>query len=156
GNPVSGKSISFTLNGSSAGSATTNASGVASIAAASLGTINAGTYPTGVAANFAGDAGFTASGGSNSLTVNQGTVTVTVTVIPASITYGGTVELDADLSPGLSGRTISFDIAGTAVGTANTNGSGKAKLMGVNPATFGIDAGSFTVTASFPTEQNYG
>src|SRR5207253_2896844 len=85
GNPVSGKSISFTLNGSSAGSATTDASGVASIAAASLGTINAGTYPTGVAANFVGDAGFTASGGTNSLTVNQGTVTVTVTVIPASI-----------------------------------------------------------------------
>ena len=54
--PISGKTVTFTLNGSPAGSATTNASGVASIAAASLAGINAGSYPTGVGASFAGDA----------------------------------------------------------------------------------------------------
>ena len=51
--PISGKTVTFTLNGSPAGSATTNASGVASIAAASLTGINAGSYPTGVGASFA-------------------------------------------------------------------------------------------------------
>src|SRR6185312_1656206 len=101
GNPVSGKSIAFTLNGNAAGSATTNASGVASIASASLGSINAGTYPTGVSASFAGDASFAAASGTASLAVSPATVTITVTVIPTSISYGGTVELDADLSPAL-------------------------------------------------------
>ncbi|MFL5493448.1 MAG: beta strand repeat-containing protein, partial [Gemmatimonadales bacterium] len=155
GSPVAGKSISFSLNGSSAGSATTDASGVASIAAASLGAINAGTYPTGVAASFAGDAGFGTSSGTNSLTVGQATVTVTVTVIPTSAEYGTAVELDADLSPGLTSRTISFDIGGTAVGTASTDGAGKAKLLNVNPASVGLTTGSFVVTASFPNEQNF-
>jgi trimeric autotransporter adhesin len=155
GNPVSGKSIGFTLNGSTAGSATTNASGVASIAAASLGAINAGTYPTGVAASFAGDAGFGTSSGTNSLTINQATVALTVTVIPSSVAYGSTVELDAELSPGLTGRAVSFDIGGTPVGTANTDGAGKAKLVNVNPASFGLNTGSFIITASFPDEQNF-
>jgi len=76
-------------------------------------------------------------------------------VIPTSISYGGTVELDAELSPILSGKTISFSIDGTPVGTDATNGSGKAKLMGVNPATFGLGAGSRSVTATFPAEPNF-
>ncbi|MCA1626443.1 MAG: Ig-like domain repeat protein [Acidobacteria bacterium] len=73
--PVSGKTISFKLNGVSvATTATTNASGQASLSA-SLSGINAGTYNagvnSGVTANFAGDSGFDASTGSNTLTVNQ-------------------------------------------------------------------------------------
>ncbi len=152
---ISGKTITFSLNGSPAGSATTNASGVAAVAAASLTGINAGTYPTGVGASFAGDAGFAASTGTGALTVTPATVSVTVTVIPTSIGYGGLVELDADLSPGLSGKAISFSIDGTPVGTDVTNGAGKAKLMNVNPATAGIGAGVHTVTATFPAEQNF-
>jgi hypothetical protein len=154
--PIAGKTITFTLNGSPAGTATTNASGVASIAAASLGTINAGSYPTGVGASFTSDGSFASATGTAALTVSQATVTVTVTVIPTSIAYGALVELDADLAPGLSGRTISFSIDGTPVGTDVTSGSGKAKLMNVNPATAGIGVGSHTVTATFPAEQNYG
>ena len=153
--PISGKTIAFTLNGTSVGSATTNASGVASIAAASLTGINAGSYPTGVGASFASDGSFAGSTGTAALTVTPATVTVTVTVIPTSIAFGGLVELDADLSPGLSGRTISYSIDGTPVGTDVTNGSGKSKLMNVNPASFGIGAGSHTVTATFPAEQNF-
>ena len=152
--PISGKTIAFTLNGTSVGSATTNASGVASIAAASLTGINAGSYPTGVGASFASDGSFAGSTGTAALTVTPATVTVTVTVIPTSIAFGGLVELDADLSPGLSGRTISYSIDGTPVGTDVTNGSGKSKLMNVNPASFGIGAGSHTVTATFPAELN--
>src|SRR4029077_6123743 len=153
--PISGKTVTFTVNGSPAGSATTDASGVATVATASLTGINAGSYPAGVGASFAGDASYGTSNGTGALTVNQATVTVTVTVIPASIAYGALVELDAGLSPGLSGKTISFSIDGTPVGTALTNGAGKAKLMNVNPATAGISVGSHTVTATFPAEQNY-
>jgi hypothetical protein len=73
--PVNGKSISFTLNGISVGSATTNASGVAQLGNVSLSGINAGTYTTGVAASFAGDASFQTSSGTASLTVSKATLT---------------------------------------------------------------------------------
>ncbi|HEV7744975.1 MAG TPA: hypothetical protein VGO56_08255 [Pyrinomonadaceae bacterium] len=71
GNPVSGKTIDFSLNGNSAGSAVTNGSGVASIPSASLAAIGPGTYPTGVAASFAGDVNYAANNNTNSLTVNS-------------------------------------------------------------------------------------
>src|SRR5207249_2558168 len=86
GSGVSGKTVAFTLNGNSVGSATTNASGVASLAGASLSGINAGTYPTGVGASFAGDSGFAAANGSASLTVSNATPTITWSN-PADISY---------------------------------------------------------------------
>src|SRR5438093_1406172 len=47
GNGVSGKSITFKLNGGTVGTATTNSSGVASLTSASLNGIAAGTYSSG-------------------------------------------------------------------------------------------------------------
>ena len=67
---MAGKTISFTLNGVAAGTAVTDGSGVANIPAASLAGINAGSYPTGAGASFAGDAGCQASSGTASLTIN--------------------------------------------------------------------------------------
>ena len=46
---------------------------------ASLAGINAGSYPTGVGASFAGDAGFDPSSGSSSLTVAKADQTISVT-----------------------------------------------------------------------------
>jgi hypothetical protein len=63
GVPVPGKSISFALNGTGVGSATTDASGVATLPSAPLGSINAATYTTGVGASFAGDPLFASSSG---------------------------------------------------------------------------------------------
>src|SRR4029453_8148810 len=77
GSPGSGKTISFTRNGTSVGTATTNASGVATLSGVSLSGVNAGSYPSGVGASFAGDASFTGSSGSAPLTVNPKTATVT-------------------------------------------------------------------------------
>src|SRR5205823_9579632 len=87
---VSGKTINFTLNGNPAGSGVTNPSGVATsttsvpLCGASY---NAGTYPTGAAASFAGDGSFTGSSGSNSLTVSKPNATVVAT--PYTVTYDG-------------------------------------------------------------------
>ena len=67
---VSGKTVSFMLNGSSAGSATTDGSGVATLSNVSLAGITAGSYPTGVSASFAGDGSFSASSSADVLTVN--------------------------------------------------------------------------------------
>ena len=73
GNPVANKTINFTLNGNSAGSGITDASGLATSSAVLLygSSYNAGFYPTGAAASFAADASFGASNGTNSLTVKK-------------------------------------------------------------------------------------
>jgi len=76
GAPVVGRTISFTLNAVAAGTAVTDGSGVANIPAASLSGINAGSYPAGVGASFAGDATYDPSSGTNSLTVNTKELTV--------------------------------------------------------------------------------
>ncbi|HZH29439.1 MAG TPA: T9SS-dependent M36 family metallopeptidase [Pyrinomonadaceae bacterium] len=68
-NGIGGKTVSFTLNGTNAGSAVTDANGVASLSNASLGSIAAGTYPNGVGASFAAGGGFGGSSATNSLTV---------------------------------------------------------------------------------------
>jgi len=68
-NGIGGKTVSFTLNGASAGNAVTNASGVASLSNVSLGSIAPGTYPSGVGASFAQGGGFGGSNATNALTV---------------------------------------------------------------------------------------
>jgi len=67
---ATGKTVSFSLNGHSVGSATTNAAGVATIPNASLVGINPGTYPNGVSASFAGDGGIPAANATSVLTVS--------------------------------------------------------------------------------------
>jgi hypothetical protein len=87
---VSGKTINFTLNGNPAGTGVTNASGVAtSTTSVNLcgASYNAGSYPTGAAASFAGDLSFVGSSGSNSLTVSKANATVVVT--PYTVAYDG-------------------------------------------------------------------
>jgi hypothetical protein len=64
--PLSGKTVSFTLNGADKGSATTDALGVATLQV-SLAGVRAGT--TAIGANFSGETNYTASGGQAQLTV---------------------------------------------------------------------------------------
>jgi hypothetical protein len=95
---ISGKTITFTLNGANAGSAITNGSGIATLGGLSLSGINADTYASGVAASFAGDSGFQASSGTNSLTVNKKAASVTPNA--ANKFYG---EMDPTLTGTLTG-----------------------------------------------------
>ncbi|MFL6387045.1 MAG: MBG domain-containing protein [Terriglobales bacterium] len=74
--PLAGKTISFSLNGTSIGSAVTDATGLASVPASLVG-IAAGSYPAGVTASFAGDATNKAASGSADFTVNPAVLTVT-------------------------------------------------------------------------------
>jgi 6-phosphogluconolactonase (cycloisomerase 2 family) len=74
--PLAGKTVSFSLNGTSIGSAVTDATGLASVPASLVG-IAAGSYPAGVTASFAGDATNKAASGSAAFTVNPAVLTVT-------------------------------------------------------------------------------
>ncbi len=137
-NGISGKSISFTLNGNSVGSANTNGSGVATLSNVSLAGINAGSYPTGVGASFAGDSSYTAGNSTAALTVNKADQTITFNPL-ADKTYG-----DADFgvsATASSGLAVSFGASGNCTVT-----SGTVHITG---------AGSCTITASQAGDTNY-
>ncbi|MFL6282560.1 MAG: beta strand repeat-containing protein, partial [Pyrinomonadaceae bacterium] len=142
-NGIGGKTIDFTLNGNSVGSATTTASGVATVSNVSLAGINAGSYPTGVGASFAGSSGYTSSTSTASLTVNKADTTTSVTVsnaiydgnphgATASVT--GPVGLNQSLTVTYTGRNS------TVYGPSTTAPTG---------------AGDYTASASYAGDSNY-
>ena len=148
------------VNGTSAGSAVTDGTGLATLANASLASIDAGTYPTGVGASFAGDAAYTASSGTAQLTVTAGggPQPSTIAVVSGSGTYGSTATLTATLTSGgsgLSDKTVAFTLNGADAGSATTDASGIATVTGVSLS--GIDAGSYAgaVGASFAGDTGY-
>ena len=75
GGLISGKTVTFSLNGATLGTATTNGAGQAFFTTSVAG-IPLGTYPGAISASFAGDTLFTASSGTGSLTVNRAVLTV--------------------------------------------------------------------------------
>jgi len=138
GTGVSGKSIGFTLNGSPAGSALTNGSGIATVSNASLSGISAGTYASGVGASFAGDASYASSSGTNSFSVAKASQTITFGAL-APKTYGDpNFSVSATASSGL---TVSFGASGNC-----TIGGTTVTITG---------AGSCTITASQAGDTNY-
>ena len=133
------KSINFTLNGTAVGSGTTDGSGTATIPAVSLAGMSAGSYPGAVAASFAGDNGYSASNGSNTLTVS---------LAAQSITFGA-----------LSGETFGdpdFNVTATASSglTVTFIASGACTVSAAIVHVTG--AGSCTITASQTGDTNYG
>jgi 6-phosphogluconolactonase (cycloisomerase 2 family) len=83
--PLSGKTVSFSLNGSPAGSAVTDATGLASVPVSLVG-IAAGSHPGAATASFAGDVNNAAASGSATLTLNPAALSVTAN--NASRVYG--------------------------------------------------------------------
>jgi hypothetical protein len=115
--PLSGKTVSFTLNGTPAGSGITNGSGVATVSGASLVGIAPGVYPGGVAAEFAGDSEYSGSTGSNTLTV---TPPPSLSISDVSVTEGNAGSAIATLNVTLSAPsslTVTVNYA-TADGSA--------------------------------------
>ncbi len=138
---LSGKSISFTLNGAPACSATTNTSGVATCPA--LLKVNYGTYATGVGASFAGDTNYEPSSDTASLTVNQRPIAVTA--VADSKTYDGSTASDG--APTLAtGSLANGDTASWAQAFDNKNaGSGKT-LTPSGSVSDGNDGNNYAIT----------
>jgi hypothetical protein len=170
GSPVSGKTVAFTLNGSSAGSAVTNASGVASESGVSLAGIDAGTYATGVGASFAGDSSFDPSNDSNSLTVSQADQTIDFPAISDFTWLGGSATLSATASSGLavsysvlsgpcsvSGSTLTANHAGSCTVAADQAGNGNynAASQVTRTATVQKADQAITVTNGAPASAVY-
>jgi hypothetical protein len=133
---VNGKIVSFSLNGTAVGSATTGADGLATLDNVSLNGINAGTYPDAVTAQFAGDSGLAASNGAGQLTVGKANPLLQVT--------GGTFTYDGQPHPATASLTGVSNEALSPL-TILYNGSSIAP----------VDPGTYSITASFPGNQNY-
>ncbi len=155
---LAGRSVAFTVDGAAVGSATTDASGVASLAYSIPAAAAVGSHP--IAAAFAGDAKHTAVGGSASLTVSLSAPAATSLVAPdVTAAIGASASLTAMLtkssdSSALAGRTISFTLDAAAVGTAVTGAGGVAALAYVVPEAAAL--GAHAVVASFVGEAAYG
>src|SRR5437660_3893078 len=135
---VAGKSVSFSLNGNNVGSAITDGSGLATLSTVSLSGINAGTYPAGISASFAGDIGFSSASNTAALTVTQADQTISFGTL-ADKTFG-----DPDFSVSAS-ATSSLAVTFGAGGNCSVTGS-TVHLTG---------AGSCTITALQAGDSNY-
>ncbi|MBC6610420.1 T9SS type A sorting domain-containing protein [Hymenobacter sp. BT507] len=132
---VSGKQISFKLNNSSVGTATTDATGVATLPNISIAGINASStaYTGYVAASFAAESGYATSSGTGNLTVSKANQTITVaTAAPASATYGSSFTVSATASSGLPityASTTPLSNSGPAYTMISGTGTGIVKFI---------------------------
>jgi Galactose oxidase, central domain len=102
--------------------------------------------------------------GCQTITISSATAATTLTVSPASGTYGGTTTLSATLTKTSGGaavgnETISFSLNGSSVGTATTDATtGVATLPGVSIAGINASVTPYVgyVAASFAGDSSYG
>ncbi len=155
---VGSKTITFKVDNTQVGTATTNSSGVATLSYTIPSTAAAGSHT--ITASFAGDTTYTASSGTGTLTVTAGskTIATAITVPNVSGVQGKAVNLTAtlkrtDTNAVVGSKTITFKVDNTQVGTATTNASGVATLSYTIAST--ATAGSHTITASFAGDTTY-
>jgi len=111
--PLSGKNVGFTLNGANAGTAITDAAGVASLQNVNLAGINAGNYPNGVGATFAGDPPYLNSGNTGSLTVNKADAKISVT--PYNVSFDGNPHTATGAATGVNNEALAgLSLSGTS------------------------------------------
>lgn len=162
---ISGKTVSFTLNGNAAGTATTNSVGQA-ILTISVAGLPLGTYPGAIGASFAGDSLFNASSGTGDLTVAKSVLTVIPASAsrlygdpnPASFAYNITGFLNGDTSAVVSGTatcsttaTITSPVGSYPVNCDVSGLSAANYTFTVFPGTLTINPAPLTVTADNQT-----
>ena len=137
-----GQIVSFTLNGQPAGTATTDATGKATVNSASLAGINAGSYPSGVGASFIGGGSFAGSVGASSLTVDKAPQTITFDVSALTKKFGDpSFTVTATASSGLA---VTF--ASTTASVCTATAAGQVTIL---------TAGACTLTASQAGNTNF-
>jgi hypothetical protein len=151
GAAVAGKTVGFALNGSGVGSATTDGSGTASLPGVSLAGIATGTYPGAVTASFAGDAGYTTTSGSASLTVTARPLVVSATGVdrPYDGTTAATVTLSDDRVPG---DLLTTSYASASFADKNAGAARPITVSGI--VVTGPAAGNYTFNTTATTTAN--
>jgi uncharacterized repeat protein (TIGR01451 family) len=123
GGLISGKTVTFAVNGTTVGTGVTNGAGQAFFTTSIAG-IPLGTYSGAISASFAGDPIFTASSGSGSLTVNRAVLTVVANTVQKlyldpnpPFTYAITGFLNGDTAAVVSGTTTCNTVVPTDAST---------------------------------------
>ena len=147
GAPLQGKALTFTLSGTTVGTATTYSSGSASLNYPIPANAAAGTLSVGV--SFAGDATDQPCAGQGTLTVLD--LPTAVAVDSVSGQAGHTSSLTAtltrsDTGAALPNRLLTFSINGAAIGTGQTYSTGKAYINYKPPLG---TTGAQTITVTF-------
>ncbi|WP_347157062.1 MBG domain-containing protein, partial [Pontibacter chitinilyticus] len=162
---LSGKTVNFSVNGTSVGSAVTDVNGVATKTNISIAGINASTtaYVGAVTAFFSADASYSASSGSGDLTITPASATITVADLEKTYngsSQGATVKTEpAGLAVNVTyaGSTIVPTAAGTYAVVAALNNSNYISSNGTGSLVIGkaatttvvtLTAGPFTYTGS--------
>jgi hypothetical protein len=150
---ISGKTVTFKVDGTSVGSAVTDAGGTASLDYTVPVSLGGGTHT--IQAAFAGDSDYNQTSGSGTLTTHFNTLLQ----LPNVSGIGGqSVALRAAIrrypdGVFLTGKTVTFKIDGNTVGTATTQSNYIASLSYTIPASVG--PGTHTLSASFAGDSDY-
>ncbi len=151
GNPIVGRLIAFTINGEAdpSNEALTDENGVATVEDASIVGINAGTYPNGIGATFAGDATYASASGTNSLTVARASTATSITSNnnPSAGNEPVTFTATVTSGEGIPTGTVTFKDGVTPLGNGNIV-SGQASL------TTSLSPGTHSITAEYNGNTN--
>ncbi|MBM3496352.1 MAG: hypothetical protein FJX72_18820, partial [Armatimonadetes bacterium] len=130
GDPISGRTVAFEVNGAPVGQAQTDASGSAQLPITLSPDLTPGDWP--LRASFAGDGSYAAATSDAVCTVHR---SATSLVVPSgSGTVGAHAEVSATLNrlrdgAPLAGARLTFRLDGADVGTASTDAAGRATCM---------------------------
>ena len=153
--PVSGKTITFTVNGSPVGSATTTANGIATLTYTPI--LNQGIYE--INAQFAGTTGYNGSSGTNNLTINLTPTGYYPLSTTFYVNYNNTVNLTTRLRDDnynyLNGKTVSFSVNGTPIGSVVTNTISGFAGTATIPFTANLTPGTYQVLVQFAGDGMY-
>ncbi|MCS6830938.1 MAG: Ig-like domain repeat protein, partial [bacterium] len=151
---VAGKALQFAIDNAPIGSAVTAANGVATLPYTVPESWSTGSRV--VAVSFGGDSTANPSSGTGTLTISRASSEMILANLTAR--RGQTVNLQATLrrqdnAAPIVGRTVTFRVAGSVVGSANTDSTGKATV----PYTVPLNAslGNRTLRAEFAGDSAY-
>ena len=141
GSPVVGATVSFKLQNTAVGSATTNSSGNASLTGVSLDSIAPGTYNNGIKAKYDGNSTYNNAEGQADLTVTAGAGSFSINDVTANEGNSGTTDF-----------IFTVSLVRTADGNLTVDWATAYDSLDAHPATAGVDytaaSGSLTWTGS--------
>lgn len=138
---LTGRTVSFTLNGIAIGSTQTDSNGTATLNNVSLAGINAGTYANGIRADFVGDANFSTATSTSVLEVSKATPSVQTT--GGSFPYDGQTHAAEGTVTGAQGEPL------------GTPTFAYIDANGQSASTAPAQVGTYTVRATYPGSDNY-
>ncbi len=152
---LANKPLTFSLDGNVVGTASTDASGKAALLVPNPLDFGVGTHT--MVAAFAGDRHYTPSTRSATLTITKAPTAISTSVFTGS--PGETRNLKATLvrkvdKGSLASQTLTYKVDGDTIGTAVTDGTGKAVLAYKLETTYAVGAHTLTIEYAGDTNHN--